>query len=292
MEDNLAREMQLVGTFLGLAGGLWALATLAPLLREVGKHVAGGGRPESIQRSSASLSRALSFVSFSFFLASAPTALASRNGSPIRGRAAHMSESSRSPAGGPPPPQPPARDRGIPGAGGSEAVESTGPEPLEDRAPVERRSSSVVHPAIHRGGEIRMRIEGPLFNRSGRRIGDERTISIERSRGRERSMHVHPAGRGRKPRNGDEPPVSEERGSPRGHAHTERVSGVPASKEHVVRAGDSLWSIAETVLATKDLRRIARYWPLIHKTNATLIGRDPSLIIPGQRLSLPPEKDV
>jgi nucleoid-associated protein YgaU len=42
-------------------------------------------------------------------------------------------------------------------------------------------------------------------------------------------------------------------------------------------------------LETKDLRRIARYWPAIHRANRDVVGRDPSRIFPGQRLILPPE---
>jgi nucleoid-associated protein YgaU len=61
--------------------------------------------------------------------------------------------------------------------------------------------------------------------------------------------------------------------------------------EHVVREGDTLWSIAAVTLRTEDAQRIARYWPRIHRANRTLIGRNPNLIFPGQVLRLPAECD-
>ena len=61
-------------------------------------------------------------------------------------------------------------------------------------------------------------------------------------------------------------------------------------RSYVVRRGDTLWGIAEKVLGTDDPARIARYWPLIHRMNRDTVGPDPSLIIPGQVLELPPER--
>jgi resuscitation-promoting factor RpfA len=60
-------------------------------------------------------------------------------------------------------------------------------------------------------------------------------------------------------------------------------------RRHVVRAGDALWGIAAEALATDDPRRIARYWPAIHRANRSVIGSNPDLIRPGQILSLPEE---
>src|SRR5680860_1309548 len=58
-----------------------------------------------------------------------------------------------------------------------------------------------------------------------------------------------------------------------------------------VAAGDSLWTIAGRVLDTDDARRIARYWPRIHRANSSLIGATPNLIRPGWVLEMPPECD-
>lgn len=55
-------------------------------------------------------------------------------------------------------------------------------------------------------------------------------------------------------------------------AHAERV--------HVVKPGESLWSIAESV--TGDASR----WPALFRANRDQIG-DPSVLHPGQRLALP-----
>jgi nucleoid-associated protein YgaU len=56
----------------------------------------------------------------------------------------------------------------------------------------------------------------------------------------------------------------------------------------LVRAGDSLWSIARRDLpsAAPD-RLVVRRWHAIYAANRTLIGGDPGLIEPGQLLHLP-----
>ncbi|MDQ3878719.1 MAG: hypothetical protein M3290_10300, partial [Actinomycetota bacterium] len=52
-----------------------------------------------------------------------------------------------------------------------------------------------------------------------------------------------------------------------------------AHRDHwIVMPGDTLWDIAASHLGTRDARRIARYWPLIHRANRAEIGSDPSLI--------------
>ena len=141
-----------------------------------------------------------------------------------------------------------------------------------------------MHPAVHGGRQAVVRIDGPLFDRGGRRIGAEHTIDPERERGRQRAMRRHPAGKGLGP-------LHERRaGGDSRDGRAPDVSGV-SGREHVVREGESLWSIAELALETKDLRRIARYWPTIHRANRDVVGRDPSRIFPGQRLVLPPEDD-
>ena len=67
-------------------------------------------------------------------------------------------------------------------------------------------------------------------------------------------------------------------------------SGEAQGAEWVVRPGDTLWDIAGQVLGTADQRRIARYWPSIHRANREVIGANPSLIFPGQFLRLPAEE--
>lgn len=66
---------------------------------------------------------------------------------------------------------------------------------------------------------------------------------------------------------------------------------VPAERPrwHAVLPGETLWSIAAERLHTDDVRRIARYWPRIHRANRDEIGSNPDLIRPGQVLELPPE---
>jgi nucleoid-associated protein YgaU len=61
-------------------------------------------------------------------------------------------------------------------------------------------------------------------------------------------------------------------------------------RRYVVQEGDSLWDIAARALRTDDVERIARYWPLIHRSNSSVIGSDPHLIVPGQVLELPVER--
>ena len=53
---------------------------------------------------------------------------------------------------------------------------------------------------------------------------------------------------------------------------------------HVVRRGESLWSIAEATCAADDPDQ---RWRAIWAANRAVIGDDPDLILPGQRLRLP-----
>lgn len=65
--------------------------------------------------------------------------------------------------------------------------------------------------------------------------------------------------------------------------------GVRSGEQVVVRPGDSLWSIAEHQLGPRaTLAEIVAYWHRVHDANAVVIGADPDLIHPGQRLELPP----
>ncbi|MBM9460711.1 LysM peptidoglycan-binding domain-containing protein [Nocardioides sp. zg-536] len=55
-----------------------------------------------------------------------------------------------------------------------------------------------------------------------------------------------------------------------------------------VRAGDSLWTIAErTVGPEARLVEVASYWRRLQHENRAVLGADPDLVHPGQRLRLP-----
>ncbi|WP_243407101.1 LysM peptidoglycan-binding domain-containing protein, partial [Frankia canadensis] len=73
-----------------------------------------------------------------------------------------------------------------------------------------------------------------------------------------------------------------------------RGTGVPATgaatggEEIVVLRGDSLWTIAARHLGpTATHEQIAAEWPRWWAANADLIGHDPNVILPGQRLRPP-----
>ena len=61
----------------------------------------------------------------------------------------------------------------------------------------------------------------------------------------------------------------------------------------VVRPGDTLWSIAAADLAERGAAEspaptdVAAYWPRLYALNLGVIGPDPAVIEPGQRLRLP-----
>jgi len=66
----------------------------------------------------------------------------------------------------------------------------------------------------------------------------------------------------------------------------------PDRQDHVVAVGDSLWSIACQTLRQRLHREpssseVDSYWRTIYATNRQLVGDDPNLIHPGQRLVLP-----
>lgn len=78
------------------------------------------------------------------------------------------------------------------------------------------------------------------------------------------------------------PAASEAPGSP---APDDRTAS--RSRAHVVAEGESLWQIAQAELATSDPHRVADYVAEIHRRNTAVIGSDPDVIRPGQRLVLP-----
>lgn len=69
-----------------------------------------------------------------------------------------------------------------------------------------------------------------------------------------------------------------------GPAQTE----APSARTHVVRPGQSLWSVAAEVLGPgASDAEIARAWPLLHEANHAAVGDDPGLLRPGTVLVLP-----
>jgi nucleoid-associated protein YgaU len=69
----------------------------------------------------------------------------------------------------------------------------------------------------------------------------------------------------------------------------------PATNVVVVRAGDTLWDIARRHLpAGATPTAVARAWPRWYAANRAVIGPDPDLVRPGQRLVAPltPRKDA
>jgi nucleoid-associated protein YgaU len=56
---------------------------------------------------------------------------------------------------------------------------------------------------------------------------------------------------------------------------------------YVVRAGDSLWTIAQRLLPTAPTDDVDEAWRRIHRANRSTVGHDPDLIIPGTTLRLP-----
>ncbi len=58
-------------------------------------------------------------------------------------------------------------------------------------------------------------------------------------------------------------------------------SAVTEASKYVVQPGDSLWAIAKDHLGGAD------HWAELFKTNSSVIGSNPDLIMPGQELSLP-----
>ena len=80
------------------------------------------------------------------------------------------------------------------------------------------------------------------------------------------------------------------RSAGRSRVGTERTHAVATA--YVVEPGDSLWRIAAFVLrgsgdGDPSSVDIARFWPAIYAANRDLIGDDPNLIFPGQRLLIP-----
>jgi resuscitation-promoting factor RpfA len=63
----------------------------------------------------------------------------------------------------------------------------------------------------------------------------------------------------------------------------------PAPREVVVTAGDTLWGVVSAHLGPgAGDAEVARTWPAWWQANRSVIGDDPDLLLPGQRLVVPP----
>lgn len=62
----------------------------------------------------------------------------------------------------------------------------------------------------------------------------------------------------------------------------------PKMARHVVRSGESLWSITQDTLGSRSTNALVRAtWPQLWKANHATIGEDPNIIQPGQVLQIP-----
>ena len=68
-----------------------------------------------------------------------------------------------------------------------------------------------------------------------------------------------------------------------------RPGTTPSGPRRVVTVhrGDSLWSVAQELVGSRNDRLTTRTWRAIYRTNHARIGPDPDLVRPGQRLHLP-----
>jgi nucleoid-associated protein YgaU len=229
-----------------------------------------------IRRSALRLRSTVPLLSFAFALpiSSLPAGASER----------HVVTPRRAAAASPPPWSGPGGSSSspLPARAGEPAEGAEQPWAADARAAEEEpavEATPKTHPAIHgkQGAKVT-----PLFPRVTRRAPDPEV----RRREREESMRRHPSGKGRSQVTpaGDvieRPARKQPSSSPRRGDHDRAV-------RYSVRQGDTLWSIAEKHLDTTDVRRIARYWPRIHRANRSLI-QDPNLIRPGWTLLLPPE---
>jgi hypothetical protein len=82
-------------------------------------------------------------------------------------------------------------------------------------------------------------------------------------------------------------PTPEARSAPARHAEPD--ASTPPRAEVVVRPGDTLWDLAAEWLGpAATAAQIAAEWPRWHVANLPVIGPDPDLLRPGQRLVIPP----
>jgi nucleoid-associated protein YgaU len=69
---------------------------------------------------------------------------------------------------------------------------------------------------------------------------------------------------------------------------TATAPAVPRAREVAVRPGDTLWAIAAADLGpAAGTTAVARHCAELHRLNREVVGADPDLVLPGQRLRLP-----
>ncbi len=156
-------------------------------------------------------------------------------------------------------------------------VRAGAPEASDDRL---QTRSPASHPAIHEAGEAAGSPHG-----LPRLLFPSVTGRAERARSLRAAVKAHPAGKGRR----DESARSSLAGLGGLYELPDERDCV---RRYTVRPDDTLWSISEKVLETREPARVARFWPRIHRLNRAVIGADPSLIMPGQVLELPDECDA
>lgn len=82
------------------------------------------------------------------------------------------------------------------------------------------------------------------------------------------------------------PPVTSPR-TPAAERPMQPAGSRPSSRLHVVRPGESLWSIAAATSPTVADVDVDVRWRSIWAANRDVVGEDPDLILPGQRLRIP-----
>ena len=86
----------------------------------------------------------------------------------------------------------------------------------------------------------------------------------------------------------DEPTKSAPPTSAESRASTAPDTGATSERTHTVQPGESLWSVTARLLpAGSSPSEIAQAWPALYHANKDVIGPDPSLIHPGEELSVP-----
>jgi hypothetical protein len=153
---------------------------------------------------------------------------------------------------------------------------------------VPRRVSGLVD-AVVTAGLVGAVLGGAVVPASAAAAGPGLSVSSHRAVGGDPLDWPGLTDRDPAPRH-DRPPPSE-----RSH-RASRVGLVAASPRRAVdidsavtvRAGDSLWSIAAAHLGRDaTAARIAAAWPRWYAENRRVVGDDPTLILPGQRLHPP-----
>ncbi len=73
-----------------------------------------------------------------------------------------------------------------------------------------------------------------------------------------------------------------------GAPHAQRQTPDKASREIIVKPGDTLWSIADAQLGRQaTIAEISAFWPRIYEANRNVIGENPDHLEPGMVLQVP-----